>query len=245
MPERSGRIRIPTTSGHPGLPADLAMSEVLQEFDPPPRRRVATSAGRGARRSFRETQFEARENAILDATNSLLADKGYELMSMDDIAAEVGIAKGSLYKHFVSKESLAAAVMLRLLRRTRDALDAQPADLTPIARLQGLLEWTLRERMAGGVPHLPSTSQPLRDSLTRNIDYVDQLVDLSERIGGLIRDAQADGSLSSRYRTEFLLYHFYSRSCDPTLDYLRSGGAMSDDDIIEHMVRVTFEGLAR
>ena len=65
------------------------------------------------RKSFRETQFELREEAILDATNRLLGDKGYEAMSMDDIAAEVGIAKGSLYKHFESKEALAGAVMRR------------------------------------------------------------------------------------------------------------------------------------
>lgn len=244
--ERSGRIMAPLIQGRQSLLEDFAMSEVQHDtasqthwYAP------GTGPSRAPRRSFREAQFEARENAILDATNRLLSLKGYELMSMDDIAAEVGIAKGSLYKHFASKESLAAAVMLRLLRRTRETLDAQPLELAPIERLRGLLEWTLRERMAGGVPHLPSTSQPLRESLTRNLDYVDQLVELSERIGALIRDAQADGSLAPRYRTEFLLYHLYSRSCDPTLDYLRSGGAMSDDDIIEHMVGATFEGLSR
>jgi AcrR family transcriptional regulator len=164
---------------------------------------------------------------------------------MEDIAAEVGIAKGSLYKHFASKETLAAAVMLRLLRRTREALDALPTDLRPFDQLRALLEWTLRERMAGGVPHLPSTSQPLRDALLRNVDYVDILVELSERIGGLIRAAQKDGSIDPRYREEFLLYHFYARSCDPTLEYLRAGGAMTDEEIIEHMVSATFEGLAR
>lgn len=205
----------------------------------------STPREESARRSFREVQFEARENAILDATNRLLARKGYELMSMDDIAAEVGIAKGSLYKHFSSKETLAAAVMLRLLRRTREALDALPPEVSPIEQLQALLEWTLRERIAGGVPHLPSTSQPLRDSLTRNVDYVDQLVDLSERIGGLIRDAQSDGSLASHYREAFLLYHFYARACDPTLDYLRAGGSMDDDAIVEQMVSATFAGLVR
>ena len=83
-----------------------------------------------ARKSFRETQFEVREEAILAATNRLLASRGYELMSMDDIAAEVGIAKGSLYRHFESKEALAAAVMVRLLERTHDALAALPADLS-------------------------------------------------------------------------------------------------------------------
>lgn len=221
------------------------MSEVHQDIDPQSRRRVGSGTARGTRRSFREAQFEARETAILDATNRLLADKGYELMSMDDIAAEVGIAKGSLYKHFVSKESLAAAVMLRLLRRTREALDAQPSDLAPIVRLRGVLEWTLRERMSGGVPHLPSTSQPLRESLTRNREYVNLLMDVSERLGELIRQARDDGDIAARFSEAFLLYHFYSRSCDPTLEYLRAGGTLSDEEIIEQMVGATFEGLAR
>jgi AcrR family transcriptional regulator len=197
------------------------------------------------RKSFREAQFEIREEAILDATNRLLADKGYELMAMDDIAAEVGIAKGSLYKHFASKEALAAAVMLRLLRRTSNALAALPADMAAVARLRALLEWILRERMAGGVPHLPSTSQPLRESLTRNREYVNLLVDVSERLGELIRRAREDGDIAARFSEAFLLYHFYSRSCDPTLEYLRAGGTLSDEEIIEHMVAATFEGLTR
>lgn len=197
-----------------------------------------------ARKSFRASQFEAREGAILDATNRLLSVKGYELMSMDDIAGEVGIAKGSLYKHFASKETLAAAVMLRLLRRTSEALDALPHSLGAAERLRALLEWVLRERLAGGVPHLPSTSASLRESLTRNLEYVDLLIAVSERIGALIREAQSEGSIAASYREEFLLYHLYARSCDPTLDYLREGGALSDEDIVNQMVSATFEGLA-
>lgn len=197
-----------------------------------------------ARKSFRASQFEAREGAILDVTNRLLSVKGYELMSMDDIASEVGIAKGSLYKHFPSKETLAAAVMLRLLRRTSEALDVLPDSLSAAERLRALLEWVLRERLAGGVPHLPSTSASLRESLTRNFDYVDLLIAVSERIGSLIRQAQSEGSIAASYREEFLLYHLYARSCDPTLDYLREGGALSDEAIVAQMVSATFEGLA-
>lgn len=207
--------------------------------------RLARPANPAPRKSFRETQFEIREEAILDATNRLLSDKGYELMAMDDIAAEVGIAKGSLYKHFASKEALAAAVMLRLLRRTSEAVSALPSDMSAIARLRALLEWILRERIAGGVPHLPSTSQPLRESLTRHREYVSLLMDVSDRLGELIRQARDEGDIAARFNESFLLYHFYSRSCDPTLDYLRAGGVLSDDEIIEHMVAATFEGLAR
>jgi AcrR family transcriptional regulator len=197
-----------------------------------------------ARKSFRATQFEAREEAILDATNRLLSGRGYELMSMDDIAAEVGIAKGSLYKHFASKDALAVAVMLRLLMRTSEALDALPESLPAADQLRALLEWVLRERLAGGVPHLPSTSAAVREALTRSREYVDLLITVSERIGVLIRQAREDGAIAMRFREEFLLYHFYARSCDPTLDFLRESGALSDDEIVTHMTAATFEGLA-
>ncbi|MEQ1517024.1 MAG: helix-turn-helix domain-containing protein, partial [Usitatibacteraceae bacterium] len=77
---------------------------------------------------FRKQQFDAREEAILDAVNRLLSEKGFDLMTMDDVADAVGVAKGSLYKHFSSKEKLAAAVMTRLLGQTIDVLAAMPAE---------------------------------------------------------------------------------------------------------------------
>jgi AcrR family transcriptional regulator len=197
------------------------------------------------RKSFRETQFEARESAILDATNRLLAEKSYETMSMDDIANAVGIAKGSLYRHFPSKEALAAAVMIRLLRSTRGALESLPETLPAAEKLRGLLEWTLRERLAGGVPHLPSTSQSLRDALTANAEYVDELMDLSETIGSLIVQAKREGSISARFQDSFVLYHFYARSCDPTLDFLKAGGTMPDEEIVKQMIDAAFDGISR
>ena len=79
------------------------------------------------RPTLREQQLKLREDVILREVNLLLAEKGYDLMTVDEVAARVGIAKPSLYKHFESKEALAAAAMVRLLERTRDAIKAQPA----------------------------------------------------------------------------------------------------------------------
>lgn len=196
-----------------------------------------------ARKSFRETQFTIREEAIVEATKRLLASKGYELMSMDDIAAEVGIAKGSLYRHFDSKESLAAAVMVRLLQRTRAALAGLPADMPAGRRLEALLRWTLSERLAGGVPHLPSASPSLRDALLSHRAYMDELMELSDAVGALILRAKADGTLRADLRDEFLLYTLYARSCDPTLDFLKATGAMTDDEIVDQMVSACLEGI--
>ena len=45
----------------------------------------------------------------------LLSEKGFDAMTVDEVAAEVGIAKASLYKHFSSKEQLACAAMVQAM----------------------------------------------------------------------------------------------------------------------------------
>ena len=67
--------------------------------------------------------LQAREDAIMRVVNQLLAEKGFDAMTVDEVAAKVGIAKASLYKHFPSKEDLAAAAMVRVMRRAQTFLD--------------------------------------------------------------------------------------------------------------------------
>ncbi|RPI98108.1 MAG: TetR/AcrR family transcriptional regulator [Candidatus Aminicenantes bacterium] len=43
---------------------------------------------------------------ILDAVDGLLAKFGYKKMTMEDVAKQVGIGKGTIYLHFPSKEEL-------------------------------------------------------------------------------------------------------------------------------------------
>lgn len=72
--------------------------------------------------SFKDQAFKLRENAILDAATTVLGSKGYDLMTMDDVAGAVGISKPSLYKHFKSKEELVGETMLRLIDGAIDQL---------------------------------------------------------------------------------------------------------------------------
>lgn len=69
----------------------------------------------------------AREDAIVQAVNRLLAEEGFELMTVDEVAADVGIAKASLYKHFPSKEDLAAAAMVRVVGLAQAFLPSLPS----------------------------------------------------------------------------------------------------------------------
>jgi len=79
-------------------------------------------------------------DAILDATDRLLARYGYKKMTIDDLAAEVGIGKGSVYLHFTSKQEIALSHIDRIIERLKVRLSAIAArKISPEERLRLML----------------------------------------------------------------------------------------------------------
>ena len=148
--------------------------------------------------SLRQQQQRLREDVILQAVNALLADKGYDLMTVDEVAALVGIAKASLYKHFPSKEALAAAALVRLLDRTLEIIDAQPATAAPVDKLRAVVRWALREHLRGQMPTVPSGRSALRDTLAAHGLRYDRDPVYRDFRAGDVRHSQADVSKSGR-----------------------------------------------
>jgi AcrR family transcriptional regulator len=82
---------------------------------------------------------EVRES-ILDATDRLLARYGYKKMTIDDLAQEVGIGKGTVYLHFSSKEEVALSHIDRIIERLKTRLRAiAQEDAHPSERLRRML----------------------------------------------------------------------------------------------------------
>src|ERR1044071_375895 len=83
---------------------------------------------------------EAVKEAILDATDRLLARFGYRKMTVDDIAAEAGIGKGTIYLHFTSKEEVVLSHIDRIVERLNAQLtEIARSETTAAARLQSML----------------------------------------------------------------------------------------------------------
>jgi AcrR family transcriptional regulator len=195
------------------------------------------------KRSFRQQMHQAREDAIVSAVNRLLAEKGFDAMTVDEVAVEVGIAKASLYKHFPSKEDLAAAAMVRVMQRAQAFLDGLDKNRQPLELLREVARWTMEVQLAGEMPSLPSENSSLRAALTTNKAYVDGLMDVSDRLGAWITAAQAEGSLNPALPPIAVLYTLYARACDPVLGFLKGSGQYSNDQIIEMVLSTCFDGL--
>jgi TetR/AcrR family transcriptional regulator, regulator of autoinduction and epiphytic fitness len=196
--------------------------------------------------SFRERVLQAREDAIVSSVNRLLAEKGFESMTVDEVAADVGIAKASLYKHFPSKEALAAAAMVSVLDRALAFLEQEAArEGTPIEHLKSVARWTMQVTLAGEMPSLPSQNSTLRTALTQHRGYLDRVIMVSERLGTWITAAQTAGEIDPKLPPEAVLYTLYARACDPVLAFLRAGGQLSDEQVIEVVLATCFDGLIK
>ena len=197
------------------------------------------------RKSFKEQVLLAREEAIVAAANRLLAEKGFDAMTVDAVAAEVGIAKASLYKHFSSKEALAAAAMIRVLDQALlqiEALRASPAG-DEIDQLKAVARWTMQVQLAGEMPSLPTQNSALRTALTSNRAYLERLMQVSDRLGEWITAGQRSGRLDPGLPAEVILYTIFARACDPVLSVLKASANFSDEQIVEMLLSTCFGGV--
>lgn len=67
------------------------------------------------------------------ATLSLIAKRGYENVSIDEIAAATGNTKGAVYHHFTSKPELYREALLALARSLTDRAEIELDDRLPLA----------------------------------------------------------------------------------------------------------------
>ena len=196
-----------------------------------------------AKPSFKQQMLQVREDTIVQTVNRLLAEKGFEAMTVDEVAAQVGIAKASLYKHFASKEDLAVAAMVRVMRQAQAFIAALPPQDPPLQQLRAVVRWVLQLKLAGGMPSLPSQNSSLRASLAASHDYMDGLIELSDRLGGWIEAAQAANELNPQLPAIAILYTFFARACDPVVEFLKMGGLYTDEQIEALVLSTCFEGV--
>jgi AcrR family transcriptional regulator len=185
----------------------------------------------------------ARETAIIQSVNRLLAEKGFDAMTVDEVAAEVGIAKASLYKHFTSKEELACAAMVTAMRRAQEVIQSTDPKLAPLDKIKAVTRWTMTLKLQGLMPSLPSQNSSLRATLMASKDYMDGLIEVSDALGGWIEEAQAQGQINKALPPVAVLYTLFARACDPVLEFLKMGEQHTDEQILDLVMSTCFEGL--
>lgn len=61
--------------------------------------------------SLKDSDLSAKQQAVLEASLQLFAEKGFDATSTSDIAALAGVSEGTVYKHFKTKAGLLDAIL--------------------------------------------------------------------------------------------------------------------------------------
>jgi AcrR family transcriptional regulator len=114
------------------------------------------------RQSPARPRSEAKRRSIIEAATLHFAEQGYHAARVADIASALGIAKGSIFQHFGSKDGLFFEVYKRAVRSFPKYLDA-PSEV----RLAGVFE-VLRYWLVGTEHMLHEDWIPYRIALLGN-----------------------------------------------------------------------------
>jgi len=160
--------------------------------------------------------------------------------------AEAGMAKASVYKHFASKEDLAAAAMIRALDRAVTFVDGlrENPDARPIEQLKAVARWAITSQLEGEMPSLPSQNSALSNSLQANEAYMDRLISLSNKLSIWITEAQTSGELNPDLPAEMTLYMLFALACDPVVGMLKASGMYTNEQILAWVTTATFDGVS-
>lgn len=93
----------------------------------------------------------AKRSAIITAAKTIIFRDGYVASKMTDIAAEAGVAPGTLYLYFDNKESLASAIGEEFFSRLIDEFGTMILKIDDPDGIEALVDWALetgdRERL--------------------------------------------------------------------------------------------------
>ncbi|WP_276907534.1 TetR/AcrR family transcriptional regulator [Faecalibaculum rodentium] len=144
----------------------------------------------------------ARRSEILDAAEKLFGTKGYDATSTGDILRELGIARGTLYYHFKSKEDILDAMIDRLTQalaaRAAGVLDRK--DIPVLQRLTLMMQ-SLQVNNALGHEIMSQVHKP-QNALMHQKMQERMLTAVVPLVTSLLQEAREEGLCQTRYPEE-------------------------------------------
>jgi AcrR family transcriptional regulator len=106
-----------------------------------------SSAGAHATGAPRYLEPDVRRQQILNAAATVFADRGFPAARISDIAAEAGVAQGTVYRFFTSKDEIASAIFALgqdECRAKLEELREQGAAAAPLQIVRDYVAWYAR-----------------------------------------------------------------------------------------------------
>ncbi len=145
------------------------------------------------------TKKQTKKDEIIEIAERLFKEKGYDKASMTDIQIAAGIARGTLYHHFKSKEAILDALIWRLTDQVLTKVTVVVEDKTRTA-LERFLEFSssMNLNAVSGINLSDILHQPQNALLHEKSNQV-----LLEKIAPLLAELVTDGIAEGVFNTPY------------------------------------------
>jgi TetR/AcrR family fatty acid metabolism transcriptional regulator len=199
-------------------------------------------------RTLKERQRQEREALILQAAEEVLIEKGYHEMSMDEIAARVGISKGTVYLHFASKEDLVFALFERDMQKFQELVEAR---IDPASTAKGRMEIILHLMFEGlfsrriSLLYTIYNSSDLRKIFIEKKGCMREMMEqLITRVTSLLEEGKASGEFDTTLATSVMLSAFFSLLSPKSYERLIVDDQLPPGESVKQLGRIYFKGIA-
>ncbi|MBX0328216.1 TetR/AcrR family transcriptional regulator [Oscillochloris sp. ZM17-4] len=195
--------------------------------------------------SLRERRRQMLRDEILEAAQSLIAERGYAAMSMDELAARVGVSKPTLYSQFSTKEALVAAMAIQVMERLFSVVDDDGAtERSPMDRLIDLLRTGVQVQLDERVMAMQLWMPDIVHMLKGHQEHMNQICKIDAVVVDLVSQAISGGEIDPRFDQASIVRVFYALFMSPHIGYLSAIDAPSREHMPDTVIEIFRRGLA-
>jgi hypothetical protein len=143
-----------------------------------------------------------RRTEILDTAQQLFTTKGVQATSIEDILKQVGIAKGTLYYHFPSKEAILRALIARTTQQIIDR--AEQVAQSPLPAVQKFLAALTAARVDEPDLELAEALHAPGNAEFHTLSIVETVRQLTPILSGIVEEGIAEGVFDTEHPREVI-----------------------------------------
>ncbi|MBO9333337.1 MAG: TetR/AcrR family transcriptional regulator [Roseiflexus sp.] len=193
--------------------------------------------------TLRERQKQALREEIMNAAQELVAEKGYGAMSMDELAARVGISKPTLYTHFATKEELVVEAATREMKQIIALIESQ-ADRSPMDQLCFIMRQILQRQVQMHTLGIGPWPEIFR-LLCAHDEALGYIQRISGDIAALVQRGIAEGEIDPALDPEAVVRAFFGLASTLHKWYVAAPSPSDPQRAADSLVEIFMRGVRR
>lgn len=195
--------------------------------------------------SFKQRQIAEREKIILAVARRMFAQKGYYGTNLNDVAKEVGIARGTIYLHFPTKDDLLAAIIRNadehILKTLKDVVE--PED-NPLKKLRKIFYEYLKTCYEFE-DLIKVMSHELRTAVSSHLYGNNDANSVARLVAKTIEEGKQKGFIDPEINTSIAANAFFSVITIQTFLDAREERGLELEEITESALKIYFKGIEK